>query len=620
MAQYQRSNARVFNDVILKRSFYNNGSLQDPFEIDKIEIWKGSYDPEVPELKKDTIYGSRVVLHDIVNNAYDELGLQEGTDTKQIVGVLAYEESFINQTDFTVTHGLTDRYCNVIVYNDFAEPQIIRPDEIISVDENNIRITFAIPQSGTIKVYGTEELCERTQYTIAEHEEHVVAVDPITVNHGLDDDDPRVIMYDENYRFVYPDTITVLDSNRIEVDFGIPFTGVILVYGGTAGFRTTGFGFQPAAISTNAGPFTILTGANDQLHIQVDGTNEAITLAGGVNLSVDDIIGDINSKWSNGSADNYNGYIRLKADGYGRDHSMTILNPPNNGADDLGLALQTYEGIGLDTAYIIGSKQGNFTITANLNDKLKIQTNYNDPITITLNDGVRSASNIMNDINGQLTAAGYPALASTVDNKIKISSTTMDGIEREGVGQYKVIYGVPGTYISEGVLNNIYKDVWFYAPNVTYMQTILADTSCCLPVYVADDTCCFIVYPENYFSSCGMADFKYSFTLQNKQLNKDEIRDMVINVEPIPKYDNTDMNLYVLPITDAEYKVVSYGGNEVIPWTPIDNNRGLDLKTRIDTTNMQDGSYKMRVKLNMPQGEVIISDWMRFNVLGPCTI
>jgi hypothetical protein len=268
----------------------------------------------------------------------------------------------------------------------------------------------------------------------------------------------------------------------------------------------------------------------------------------------------------------------------------------------------------------VGSLTGPYTIVASVNDTLKIQINYYDPIVITLTAGLKSATNIMNDMNGQFASASYPAVVTLNLGKLQINATLMDGIEREGIGQYKVTYVVPGTFITEGVLNNIYKDVWFYAPTVSYMQSVITDTTCCESVFVPDNTCCFIVYPEDYFTDCGYADYSYSFNLANKQLNKGEIRDFVINVEALPKYNTPDNNLWILPITNSEYMISSYGGNLITDWTPIDVNRGLDLKTRIDSTNMQDGAYKMRIKMYLPQGEIIISDWMRFNVLGPCTI
>jgi len=620
MAEYERSNARVFNDVILKRSFYNNGSLYDPYGIDKIEIWKGSYDPEVPELLKDTIYGSQMIIYDIVNDAYDELGLVAGAETVLIVGVLAYEQSFVNETDFLITHNLTDRYPNVIVYDDSVNPEVIKPDNIISIDENTIRLTFSIPQSGTVKIYGTEEFCSRTQYTISKYEQVVAGSSNVTVTHNLNDDDPRVVVYDENYNFIFPDTITVLNNDQVQVTFASPLYGVIFVMGGVAGYRTTGFGFQPTARGTNEGPFVIMTGVNDQLNLEVDGSTEIITLPPSPNSSVDDIVGTINSQWTLGVADKYEGTVRLRSNFYGAAHNLIVKNPPNNAADDLGITITTYNGMGQEPAYVIGSQTGPFTITAGLNDTIKISVNYDDPIIITLNPGLNTITNIVNSINGDLATANYNALASDDGGRLRIDATAIDGIERESIGTYKITYLVPGSFISEGVLHNFYQDVWHYAPNISYMQAIVSGTSCCGTVFVPDNTCCFIVYPENYFTDCGFADYKYTFNLANKQLNNGEIRDMVINVEPIPRYETPDKVLYVLPITEAEYYIATYGGNQVVDWTPVDLNRGFDLKTRIDTTGWQDGSYKMRIKMNLPQGEIIISDWMRFNVLGPCTI
>ena len=70
---YERFNGRVDHYVRLRKSFFDDGILYDPYKIDKIEIWKTRYDPEYENdypgtLLLDTIYGSRIILSDIGNN------------------------------------------------------------------------------------------------------------------------------------------------------------------------------------------------------------------------------------------------------------------------------------------------------------------------------------------------------------------------------------------------------------------------------------------------------------------------------------------------------------------------------------------------------------------------
>ena len=613
MAIYPRSNGRVFNHIQLGRDFFDNGVLFDPYQIDRVEIWKGQYAPEASELLIDTIYGSQVIMHDISNDAYSILGLIPGTQTQTQVGVLAYEEDFVFETDFIVTHNLTDDRPNVVVYD--TTPAIIRPDEIIAINENQVQIKFAIPQSGTIKVYGTEELCSSTVYTVNKYEQEVVGLDPVTVNHQLNDNDPRVVVYDVDGNFIYPDDIIIIDDDSLVVEFGSLFSGTIVVMGGIAGSMQTGFGVNPTVTSTKdfsvCGGMHIYQNMNDHLAFTVDGTTEYITLTPMPHASVDDIVGMINAQWTLGKAINYNGILRLEANPYGRDHNLVIESVGFNGADDLGLALGTYNGLGLEPALVEGSKVGPYLIVANVNDMVKVQTNYNDPLTIQLTDGLRSITNIVNDINDAFDLAGYPAVAfESNSSKLAIQSTEMDGIiRRDETGQYYAQYLLDERFIDDGVVDNVYKDVWYYKPTQNYN------------VDVPDDTCCFLVYPESYYSSCGgYANYNYDFKLIQDSLIKGEKKDIEVGIETLPKYQTPMINDWLLPISEATYLLATFGGQEVIPWTPVNLNTGSSVKIRFDTTTLQDGAYRMRVKLRLPDGQILISSWLRINVIGACTL
>jgi hypothetical protein len=608
MAIYPRTNGRVFNHIALCRNFYDNGALFDPYDIDRVELWRGQYSPETPELLIDTIYGSQVIIHDVSNDAYDVLGLNTGATSTTQVGVLAYEEGFVNQTDFIVTHNLTDSRPNVVVYD--TTPQIIHPDEIIALDENTVRIVFAIPQSGTIKIYGTEELCSNTAYTVNKYEMAVVGQDPVTVYHQLNDNDPRVVIYDMNGNFIYPDTITIVDDDTLIVDFGMAFSGTIVVMGGVAGARHTGFGAQPIAISNNKGKFFIYANLNDKLSITVDGVTEVITLTPMPHASVDDIIGMINAQWTQGTAINYKGYIKLQANPYGKTHTMTLNSVLYNGLDDLGFTLGQYDGMGREPAIVEGSMTGLYTIVQNVNDKVKVQVNYNDPITITLIAGVKSIANIVNMLNDAFTLNNYPARAyANSQNKLAIQATTMDGILRRcETGVYYANYYVTDKLLGNGALDNTFKDVWFYKPNESYSN------------HVPDDTCCFRIYPENYFSSCCFGNYQYDFKLINDQLVKGEIKYIEVGITALPKYDTATINDWLLPICNADYTVYSYGGSLITDWTPVTVNTGNTLRILFDTATIQDGAYKMRVKLRLPDGQILISGWLRLNVIGQCVV
>ena len=105
----------------------------------------------------------------------------------------------------------------------------------------------------------------------------------------------------------------------------------------------------------------------------------------------------------------------------------------------------------------------------------------------------------------------------------------------------------------------------------------------------------------------------------HESLVKGEKKDIVVEIEPLPKYDTPSINSWLLPISTAEYYVATYGGEEVVDWSPVTLNTGNSVKIRFDTTSFQSGAYKLRVKLTIPDGQVLISGWLRINVVGTTT-
>lgn len=432
MAIYERWNARVDNYVKLRRNFFNDGVLFDPYTVDKIEIWSTRYDPEYEAenpgvLLKDTLYGSRMVLAGLTNNAYDILGFETGQISPDIVSMTEFEYDFTASALVTVPHNLGDRYPIVTVYDNAGV--VLIPDTITSVDVNTITVAFAIPQSGTIDIVGSTPVAPSIpQSLVKKYTQSFNNETQVTVIHNLNDDFPTVVIYDSNYVQIFPDVIQAIDSNTIIVDFGTYQTGTIIVTGGNVGYAIRGFGCQAVLLGTRAETYDIHTGENDTLLISVDGgADQTITLTQNFRAQANDIITQINATLTGATAYLYNGnMIKLVSNSYGSTASIELKTVANSAYTSIGLAQGLYEGLGYPPAETAGTRNGTFTITDTTN-WVRLAINGGADIDVDLMEGdtgtkLLTGSQIAAIIRGFLTLPA-DCQVSTL-RQINITATT----------------------------------------------------------------------------------------------------------------------------------------------------------------------------------------------------
>lgn len=713
MAIYERFNARVDNYARLRRNFFNDGILFDPFKIDKIEIWKTRYDPEYEaenpgSLLMDTLYGSRLVLGALSNNAYNILGLESGQSTPDIVTTSEFELDFTSVTSVTVPHNLGDRYPIVTVYDNLGV--VLIPDTITSVDANTVTVTFVIPQSGTIDVLGATSVGSGIPVsTVKKYQQSFVDQIQVTVNHNLNDDMPNVVIYDGSYNQIFPDSIQSLGANSLVINFGIAQSGTIIIVGGNAGYAVAGFGAQAEVIGTVAEPFYIFVGQNDRLLISVDGgADQSITLPQKCYVTATDIVATINATLTDAYAEVYDtNKVRLVSNSYGMSASIELKTVINAAYATIGWTVGVYNGLGYPPAQTIGTRSGTFTITdttkwlklsfdggadfdidllegdtveklltanqiaaiinsatdpdirasvdANryiqldavtsveikavadnaytelgfviglygpsytgssqeyytidsTNFRMRITNNYQPWVDVNLSFGNLTIFDIVSEINAVLVTNGIDAIAEvstgTQGGKLILRSLKNDGIKRLGVGQYYVDYLVPTTFVEDGVFLKRFLDVWYYAP----IQLWDSD--------IADDTDAFIVYADNYFLDSGFSNYDFAFTLMRDLYYKGEIRYLITKVTALPKYSTPIINDWIMPLANAQYRIYTDENTLIQDWLNTDVNSGTEIRIQFDTTNptYREGLYNLQLKINLPNGEIVLSNRLKFRV------
>ena len=609
---YHRNNARVNNTVKLARKFYNGSVLFDPYQIAKVEIWRRRYDIETPELLEDIVYGSKIIMYEIDNDAYGVLGFASSTETSTQVVLMNYEENFTNETDFIVNHQLDDDRVTVTVFDNTGSE--VQPDEVIAIDEDNVRIKFGIAMSGTVDILGTKIVNTETSVLVNKYEENITSPGlSFTINHNLNDDQPLVTAYNTSAQYIKPDDITVIDANSVQVTFASTFSGIITVIGGNAGYSKTGFGSQAEAVGTRNGcmnsncgqdAFAIFAGQNDQLLLSVDGNDETIMLSPGIK-TMTDILVDINTQWTLGEAEDRDGYLVLKSNEYGTNHTLELKAIVGQAYDTFGLTMGLVAGLGVEPAYMAGTISELFDIDT-LTNMLKIQINDYEPVIVTLSTGTGiTAAAIAAEINAVFVTNSIPAVAGINGaGRVTIRVTEMTGIVRDGVGSYYVNYAVPDNFLDQGVVSACFTDVWFYMPDSSYAS------------FIPDDTCIFKVYAEDYFVDCGGNNFDYFFSLANKFFIKGEKVPIRGLIEVLPRTDTPEINNYIIPLFKSKYTIQSITGDEVVAYTDVDDNTGTELRVHLDTTLFQAGQYRIRFKVQLPNNEVTMSDWLVFQIAG----
>ena len=134
---------------------------------------------------------------------------------------------------WSITHNLNYEYPSVTVYD--SNNKIIIPDEITSVSENALTITFASAESGRahIAMGGGGSIISTLAGDRYLHTQSNVSSSWV-ITHSLNFKYVNIDVYDSNDRILLPQTITAQDANTTIVTFATPTSGNAIISKGGA--------------------------------------------------------------------------------------------------------------------------------------------------------------------------------------------------------------------------------------------------------------------------------------------------------------------------------------------------------------------------------------------------
>jgi hypothetical protein len=181
---------------------------------------------------------------------------------------------------------------------------------------------------------------------------------------------------------------------------------------------------------------------------------------------------------------------------------------------------------------------------------------------------------------------------------------TIDGVDlvQDSTGKWKANFDIPESYESK----YIYYDVWHYQTSDTSEITI-------------DDSSTFKVFDDMWFVQDGSTNYKYQMFPDIKTFTKGEKRNIELKIVPLPLYNTcSDLDEYILPITDIQVKIETKDQELILDWTNvISKNLANKALINIDTnlSEYRKGVYYYWVKLILPNSDILITQKFAFNII-----
>ena len=145
-------------------------------------------------------------------------------------GSFLYEQASPAIT-WSITHNLNYEYPSVTIYD--SNNKVIIPDEITSVSENALTITFASAEGGWAHISignGITSTLAGDRYLHTQSN----ASNSWAITHSLDFKYVNIDVYDSNDQILLPQTITAQDANTTVVTFATPTSGNAIISKGGA--------------------------------------------------------------------------------------------------------------------------------------------------------------------------------------------------------------------------------------------------------------------------------------------------------------------------------------------------------------------------------------------------
>lgn len=226
-----------------------------------------------------------------------------------------------------------------------------------------------------------------------------------------------------------------------------------------------------------------------------------------------------------------------------------------------------------------------------------------------------------------------PAYQDTEDQPDGLCGT--EGTEGAPIdGKYCLIWDVP----SDAVAPDVYIDVWRFLPSNPCELPEFDGSTCCdettdgvCPDYDCNEfddyilSCCnrFWIYPDCWNCVDDTITIRYAFEALDQRFHKPEVRPLEVGIMPLPLYDNDfNTNMPIIPNLDGFITIYTNNNEMLVEDAPMEiglrqgsyRSNPFVLKYTIDTSNFLIGTYRYRVKVNLPDGSNRVSKNFIFTV------
>lgn len=186
-------------------------------------------------------------------------------------------------------------------------------------------------------------------------------------------------------------------------------------------------------------------------------------------------------------------------------------------------------------------------------------------------------------------------------------------------GAYSLLWNVP----ADAVVPDIYFDVWYFwgtdpRPAATDELPLSDFTANLLSIQNR-----FWVYPDGYAIDSGLENINLGFEPISKKFYKPEVKPIEVGIMPLPLYD-FDFNLVapMIPYLTAQITIKTENDEPIVVAAPMEiklrqgsyRTNPFILSYLLDSSSFFIGTYKYRVSLTLPNGEVRVSQDFLFGV------
>jgi len=188
-------------------------------------------------------------------------------------------------------------------------------------------------------------------------------------------------------------------------------------------------------------------------------------------------------------------------------------------------------------------------------------------------------------------------------------------VVREKPGVYSLYLEIPGDFVAPSV----YVDVWSF---ISDLACLPYPDDIDNPANLQQQCGRFWVYPNDWHLSDKLVVPRLSFEPLDVKFKAGEIRWLEVGVMPLPLYDY-DHNL-VMPIipqlcpsiiiTTRNNERVAEGNMEVGLRQGAYRSNPYVFKYLLDTTKMLMGTYDYRIRVLLPDGQMLVSDKFSFTI------